>query len=341
MLSLSHPELPTKPHAIGTTELPDGRAMGWAAFGDPDGDAVFWFHGSPGARCQIPDDLHDEAVARRLRVIGVERPGTGDSTPFDYDQVVDFVADLEAVADDLGIHQFAAAGLSGGGPFVLACAHELPERMTAGMVMGGMGPTRGSDAVISYTLGLIPLAPALDAVRNPLSSAFGAIIRAMGPVGGPLVHAFFQFEVGDSTQMHAKPDTKNQLVADLSDAAWRSGLGAGLGDLVLFGRHWGFELGNIDVPVTFWAGTSDVIVPYVHAERQWKRIPGSHLRTMEGRGHFAGYTEVGDVLEEIRRLWPPVRAVKPAKKAGKKQTTKPAAKKTKKPAKTKDSATGS
>jgi len=201
--------------------------------------------------------------------------------------------------------------------------------MTAGMVLGGMGPTRGTDAVISYTLGLIPLAPAIDAVRGPLSSAFAAVIRAMGPVGGPLVHAFFQFEVGDSTQMHAKPDTKHQLVADLSDASHRSGLGAGLGDLVLFGRHWGFELGDIAVPITFWAGTSDVIVPYVHAERQWKRVSGSHLRTMEGRGHFAGYTEVGDVLEEIRRLWPPVRPVTTTssatrtrkKKASKKKAT--------------------
>jgi pimeloyl-ACP methyl ester carboxylesterase len=141
-----------------------------------------------------------------------------------------------------------------------------------------------------------------------------------------VIDAFFQFELGDRREMHAKPGTKLQLVADLVDAAHREGLGAPLEDLVLFGRHWGFELGRIKVPITFWGGTSDVIVPYTHAERQWKRVPGSSLRTMEGRGHFAGYTEVAEVFDAIREHWPAVRrAPEPTskpKKAGKKASTK-------------------
>ena len=30
----------------------DGRELGWAIFGDPEGDTVFWFHGTPGASNQ-------------------------------------------------------------------------------------------------------------------------------------------------------------------------------------------------------------------------------------------------------------------------------------------------
>jgi len=55
-------------------------------------------------------------------------------------------------------------------------------------------------------------------------------------------------------------------------------------------------------------------VPYTHAERQWKRVPGSSLQTKEGRGHFAGYTEIAEVLDEVRVAWPAVRPVPSRKK---------------------------
>ena len=54
---MTRPQFPLQPRATGTTRLRDGRHLGWAEFGDPDGDAVLWFHGSPGARSQVPHDL--------------------------------------------------------------------------------------------------------------------------------------------------------------------------------------------------------------------------------------------------------------------------------------------
>jgi pimeloyl-ACP methyl ester carboxylesterase len=319
---MSRPELPTPPRATGTTTLPDGRQMGWAQFGDLDGDAVLWFPGSPGARCQIPHDLDAEAAARRLRIITIERPGMGDSTDHQYDKVVDFVPDATAVADDLGIDQFAAVGLSGGGPFVLACAHELPERMTTGVVLGGVGPTRGADTVISYIMILRVTGGLLERIRRPVGKTLGVVFRTLGPFGGPFIDAFFQFELGDRSEMHAKRDTKRQLIADLVDAAYRSDLQSPFEDLILLGRHWGFELGDIRIPITFWGGTSDIIVPYTQAERQWKRVPGSNLRTMEGRGHFAGYTEISQVLDVIRSKWPAVRPIRATASKAKKATKK-------------------
>ncbi len=34
----------------GTVQLSDGRALGYAEYGDPDGDPIFEFHGLPGGR---------------------------------------------------------------------------------------------------------------------------------------------------------------------------------------------------------------------------------------------------------------------------------------------------
>lgn len=301
----------------------DGRDLAWADFGDPAGDPVFWFHGTPGARWQLPHDAGRLAVERGLRIITVERPGTGDSTPHVYREIVEFADDLRQVADDLGVDEFAVVGLSGGGPYLLAAAHELGDRMKAGIVLGGIGPTRGSDSIVSHTMLLVPVAALLEQVRGPLTSGLHRAIHVVKPLADPAVDVFFRLMPGDRAHMTARPLDRRQFTADMIDANERSGLGAAINDLILFGRHWGFELRNIRVPIVFYGGSSDIIVPYLHAERQSKRVAGSRLRTYEGRGHFAGYTTPADILDDLRELWPatkkaPVRKKAPAKRAARK-----------------------
>jgi len=315
---------PLQPHRDGTTTLRDGRRLGWAQFGDPDGDPVFWFHGTPGARSQLPHDAGHLAVERGLRIVTVERPGTGDSTPHVYDRIVEFADDLRQVADDLDIDRFAVVGLSGGGPYLLAVAHELSDRMQAGVVLGGIGPTRGSDSIVSHTMLLVPAAAALERVRGPLVDGLHRLVHLVTPLADPAVDIFFRLMPGDRAHMTARPLDRRQFTADMIDANERSGLGAAINDLILFGRHWGFELRSIKVPIIFYGGSSDVIVPYLHAERQSKRVAGSRLRTYEGRGHFAGYTTPADILDDVRDLWPAapkaVAKKSPARKAAAKKS---------------------
>lgn len=326
---MSAAALPNPPHKTGTTMLLDQRAIGWAEFGDPDGDVVFWFPGTPGARMQVPADLNEAALAHHLRVICVERPGTGDSTPQHHERVVDFVPDFDEVTEHLGIDRYAVVGLSGGGPFTLAVAWAHPERVTAAVVLGGIGPTRGTDSVVSHTLALVPLAALLERVEDAVGELVSKVLRALGPYGDPMIDAFFWTQIGDRDAMAMTPGHKRQMVRDLVDAANRSQLAAPFRDLVMMGRHWGFEIGEIRVPVTFWSGTSDPIVPYFHAERQAKRVPGARLRTVQSRGHFAGYTDVAAVFDVIREHWPILRPVPSEKKApAKKVAAKTSAAKT-------------
>jgi pimeloyl-ACP methyl ester carboxylesterase len=81
---------------------------------------VFWLHGTPGARRQIPTEARLFAEQNNIRLIGVDRPGIGSSTPHQYDTVSDFAHDLHTIADTLGVGRFAVVGLSGGGPYTLA-----------------------------------------------------------------------------------------------------------------------------------------------------------------------------------------------------------------------------
>src|ERR1700729_1587247 len=121
--------------------------IGFAEFGDPQGRAVFWLHGTPGARRQIPAEARVYAEDNHIRLIGIDRPGIGSSTPHQYENVLAFADDLRTVADTLGIDKMAVIGLSGGGPYTLGCAAALPDRVLAVGGVGGVAPTVGPEAI--------------------------------------------------------------------------------------------------------------------------------------------------------------------------------------------------
>jgi pimeloyl-ACP methyl ester carboxylesterase len=86
------------------------------------------------------------ARERGVRIISIERPGIGASTPHAYAELIEFAADIQQLCDALEVDRFALAGLSGGGPYALACAQEMSERVAAVAVLEGVAPTVGADA---------------------------------------------------------------------------------------------------------------------------------------------------------------------------------------------------
>src|ERR1700712_140655 len=90
-----------RPRLEGSVAVRDGRRLGFAEFGSPRGDAVIWMHGTPGARRQIPLEARAFAEREGLRIIGVDRPGIGSSTPHVYRDVADWTDDLVLLADTL------------------------------------------------------------------------------------------------------------------------------------------------------------------------------------------------------------------------------------------------
>ena len=83
-----------KPRAEGRFHLTGGRRLGYAEYGDPSGPLVLWFHGTPGGRRQFPLLGRRAAEELGLRVVLVERPGSGLSDPHPYQAVADWAADM-------------------------------------------------------------------------------------------------------------------------------------------------------------------------------------------------------------------------------------------------------
>ncbi len=177
-----------RPKLEGNVAVGVDRQIGFAEFGDPQGHAVFWLHGTPGARRQIPVEARVYAEKKHIRLIGVDRPGIGSSTPFQYPNVLAFSDDLRTIADVLGIDEMAVIGLSGGGPYALACAAAMPDRVVVTGVLGGVAPTIGPEAISGGLISLCStVAPLMPLIGLPPRLAAVGLIQLIRPLGSRAV----------------------------------------------------------------------------------------------------------------------------------------------------------
>jgi hypothetical protein len=112
-------------------ELPnDGRRLACRQSGLRSGFPVFFLHGNLSSRLAAPAGTLAETdrVARAcgVRLLQIDRPGIGGSSPHNGRSYESAAADLNAAADLLGVGAFAVLGWSSGGVHALAAAVLLP-----------------------------------------------------------------------------------------------------------------------------------------------------------------------------------------------------------------------
>jgi pimeloyl-ACP methyl ester carboxylesterase len=119
--------------------LSDGRRVGCLEVGRADGFPIFHFHGNGSSRLEVMM-LADLAAAAGVRLIGLDRPGIGDSDPAPGRTLVDWPQDVAQVADRLHIERFAVEGVSAGGAYALACAHRIGDRLAGCALVSSICP---------------------------------------------------------------------------------------------------------------------------------------------------------------------------------------------------------
>ena len=292
-----------RPKLEGNIAVGEDRRIGFAEFGDPQGRAVFWLHGTPGARRQIPMEARVFAEQRSIRLIGVDRPGIGSSTPFQYENVLAFAVDMATIADTLGIDKMAVVGLSGGGPYALACAAAMPERIVAAGVLGGVAPTVGPDAIGGGLMALGTLAaPVIQVAGGPIRLAASTLIRMIRPVAEPAVYLYAAISPEADRKMLVRPEFKAMFLDDLLNGS-RKQMAAPFADIVVFARDWGFRLDEVKVPVRWWHGDRDHIVPFAHGQHVVSGLPDAELHQLPGESHLAGLGRAEDILSTMLDIW--------------------------------------
>ena len=99
-------------------QLPDGRKLCYAEYGDPDGKPIILFHGNPNSRL-LYGLIPDCPFRPGLHLIAPDRPGYGLSDFYaPGHSIVDYPDDIIALADALGIDKFAVLALPGEDPLL-------------------------------------------------------------------------------------------------------------------------------------------------------------------------------------------------------------------------------
>lgn len=281
------------PAEEGTVELPDGRDLGYAAYGPSDGDPLLYFHGTPGSRYTRVTDA-DALATHGVRQVTLERPGFGLST-FDPDrEMLDWPADVAAAADALGVEEFAVAGGSGGGPFTLACAARIPERLTGVAVLGGLGPldAPGATAGMEWQNRLGFKLAGVPYVLRPL--LWRRIRKIRRDVDG-FLDDWAESAPEPDRRLLRRPAVRDSFRQSFPQAV-RQGTKAPLRETRIHVRPWGFDLAEVPVHVHLWHGEQDAFAPPSMARTVADRLPSSTLRMPSGEGHLLAHARWDEIL---------------------------------------------
>jgi pimeloyl-ACP methyl ester carboxylesterase len=281
----------------GRIRLPDGRAIAFAQYGNDGGTPVVFFQGTPSSRLMHPP----EAVTREMnaRLIVIDRPGFGGSDASPGRTLRDWPSDVAAVLAHLGIGEFVTTGVSGGGPYVLATACCLPDRVRAASICGGSGPLELPGAL----RGAAPARHLGYLLARHAPGLFRWVVRhTTDPRKDPakFVRRYTSHNPPADQNIIADPVFREMYLANFAEALCQ-GFDAFAEEVILASRPWGFSLGDIAVPVRIWQGELDNGTPLGMAKGMAERIPSSTLTVLPGQGHMFIYgplwrSILGDLL---------------------------------------------
>jgi pimeloyl-ACP methyl ester carboxylesterase len=282
-------------HRIRT---PDGRTLAVAEWGDPNGLPLIVFHGTPGSRISWWQD--STIYARHgLRRLTFDRPGYGDSTRLPNRMVADVVADVLAIADALGVDRFAVQGGSGGGPHVLACAALLPERVIRCLAEVSIAPYGVADLdwLAGMTEGnVVEFKAALEgdaAIRAVAEVEAKTTLDRVAEGRADILGDAYEMSEADRAQM----EKHRVRIAAQMISALTAGVDGWVDDDIAFTKPWGFDVGDISVPVYLQYGRDDTLVPAAHGDWLAKHVRTSKVLVLEA-GHMGD-----DSLAESDMAW--------------------------------------
>ena len=273
-------------------QLCDGRALGYEETGDPQGKPVFFFHGTPGSRKMRHPD---ESIAKDLhaRIITVDRPGFGLSDPQPERTFLTWPDDISQLADHLGITDFHIVAFSGGGPYALACAYQLKNRVRSVALMSSMGPVdfRTSrrwnwplhfifSSAKHFPWGLQRFAVfVVRKARQNFDRAFEIGVRKLPACDREVI----------------LQNTVRNIFRESLTEAFRQGTSGFVHEVRLLSGPWPIPLQEIQQPVYLWHGEKD---PFYDGRSLQTSLPNSRAVYFP-EGHLVFFIHWRQILEQL------------------------------------------
>ncbi|KAI1100825.1 alpha/beta-hydrolase [Jackrogersella minutella] len=299
------------PTKVELFALADGRNISYAFYGDYDSSrTIFYHHGYPSS---LEEALycHDLALKHKLRIISVDRPGMGSSTNQPNRRLLDWPADLLALADHLKVDRFAVIGVSGGGPYALACFHKIPRSRCVGLgIMSGLFPTNlGLGGMLLMNRALF-----WTASWSPwlVGQAFNIGIKI--GIGNTENLDVLEKKSGALMKTRPKPDrdawdnssrdVRLGLILGFK-GAFRNGFDGAGWEARVYNSDWGFALDEVAAEpgeIVIWHGEEDVNCPLAMTEKAVKLLRNAELRVTKRQAHMLFITKADEALQTLGKM---------------------------------------
>lgn len=280
---------------VDSLRLADGRRLTFLQAGPPDGEPVVYCHGAIGTPLRAGVDL--EAIAHRLgiRHIAVNRPGFGGSDLVRGRRVLDFAADIEQLADALGLPRLRLVGVSAGGPYALAAARRLGDRITRVAVCSSLAPLGAPHHTPGMSRRMRLALSALSAAPGPCTAAGDAIVPVLRRHPG-LLHRIIAAHAAPAERSRLADPGERAAAAGSFLEATAHGVAGMIEDYLTYARGWGFEPGELDAEIHVWHGGLDPLVPVEHALQLAVALPRCRVFVDPDEGHHFFRRRLEEIL---------------------------------------------
>lgn len=268
---------PAEEHRI---RLADGRRLLCAEYGTPGlSPPVLYLHGFLGSRLEprVPGELG-------LHLLAPDRPGYGASEPCPGLTLKGFARDMGELLDALGLDRVAVVGVSAGGPYAMATAALLGERVLRLALVCAVANKR----TLRSEGGAVQL---MRLARRHGRLALGlapVVLRNLRRHG--LDQAVLRLVLWPERHLLAPgidPEQAERLILVSLREGTRRGIQGAQADLELLTRQWDVGPRAVACPTLVLHGALDRVVPPTHARWYAARLPQARLEIVPGAGHVS------------------------------------------------------
>jgi pimeloyl-ACP methyl ester carboxylesterase len=252
--------------------------------------------GLPTCRQEAGIFVDGAARAAGVKIIALERAGYGASDEKPGQRIVDYPDDVAAALDFFGVARCAVMGVSGGGPFALACGARIPERVSQVLLVSGLGPfdvARGHGGHVFRLL-------ATMASRPRLCRFVYGVMRAMGRIAPGLGLAMLTLQMPPLDRVVLRRRFVWNAMRDfMMTEPLKNGVARAVWETHLYAHDWGFALDDVKVPVRLWHGEADLHVPVQMGRELAARLPSCTSTFVKDGGHLCVVDVAPTIFAEL------------------------------------------